>query len=204
MNATHETPAENLQSGPNKKCADPECISGFIDIYQIAPDGSIMCKTHARAAWFQYRLKVNPTSVRPSANPAPRPTKNPFASLSKLSGVMIQYPGYFHLKDGVRSIWTKTRCYPYPDKRKKLGMAGSYPDRSSASSSTGASTRTRRRQNRRRCRDGGTTERDPTLRKQRDRPDRTSPGKTAYVLKGRLRRATAGNCKRTRSRYSRR
>jgi hypothetical protein len=127
MNATHETPAENLQSGPNKKCADPECISGFIDIYQIAPDGSIMCKTHARAAWFQYRLKVNPSSVRPSANPAPRPTKNPFASLSKLSGVMIQYPGYFHLKDGVRSIWTKTRCYPYPDKRKKLGMAGSYP-----------------------------------------------------------------------------
>lgn len=114
---------------PVRKCNHPDCLTRQLDTYYWGPDGEILCNVHCREAWKTYKdatlrklhpdWYMNPTPAKPAG-------QNPFASLKKLSGVQIQYPGYEHLKEGVRSIWTQTRCYPYPNHRKKLGMKKSY------------------------------------------------------------------------------
>lgn len=110
---------------PKRACANTECISKTLEQYTWGPNGEVMCKAHALQAWKEY-TEAYRKKHDPNYQPAGKPTKHPFASLKKLSGVQVRYPGYEHLKDGVRSIWTPTRCYPYPNHRAKLGMKGSY------------------------------------------------------------------------------
>lgn len=110
---------------PKRTCANTECLSKTLGQYTWGPEGEVMCKAHAIQAWHEYTVAYRKKNDPTYQDPAKKAT-NPFASLKKLSGVMIIYPGYEHLKEGTRSIWTPTRCYPYPNIRAKRGMKGSY------------------------------------------------------------------------------
>ena len=101
-------------------CAAPRCISRYIEEIYIGPEGQLLCKMDAFTAWESWKEKE---AARLGVVTVASKSKPDFIA-KRRCGVMIIYPGSY--TKAVKSLWTPTRCYPYPNWRKKYGLKKSY------------------------------------------------------------------------------
>lgn len=101
-------------------CAGIRCIERYIEFIWIGPNNEDFCHLCAISSWQTYKNKLRKDlGLEPVAK-----VGVPDFIAKRKTGVMIIYPGSYDKP--VRSIWTPTRCYPYPNWRNKFGLKKSY------------------------------------------------------------------------------